>query len=773
MTKNIVLLSSIVGLILAGCGDKTPTKSETAPIIASIDGQEVTTEEFDYVYKKNNSKNNDAYSKASIDEYLDLYTNFRLKVREAEELGYDSTNEFRNEFKDYERQLAEPYLTEKSVSDKLIEEAYNRSTEEINAAHILMLVKPEDTPEDTLKAYNKILEYRNMALTKKESFGTLAKRFSQDPSAKQNEGDLGYFTSMQMVYPFENGAYNTPVGEISTPVRTRFGYHIIHVKDRRKARGQVKVAHIMLRATEGMDEVDLKAAENSSKEIYTKLKNGASWNEMCKQFSEDASSAGKGGELSWFGTGSMPKEFENASFGIKENGEITEPIKTAYGYHIIKLVDKKGIETFEEAKPKLESKIARDTRSQLPKEAFIKRIKKENNFEEVSSSLDYIYSLANDKFLEPGWKYDENNENGDKKLFSISGINYSNNDFLKNIQEQLRPKKGATPIMVMKNLYKLYTEKLLVEYEKEHLADKYIDYKMLLKEYRDGILLFKLMDEKVWSKAVQDTSGLNKFYNENSSNYQWKERANTVIINAIDQTTLDKVKEDMKQEKFETFKFKINPIQFAYGKSNMEGATQIELDKIVGIMNADSKVTVTVTGYTESKGSTSSNKTLSLERAKAAKKYLVEKEIASNRITVKGLGETNFVAGNKKVEDRAKNNRVEFNLFTTSYRALEEKYNKENALTLKVKEGKFEKGDNPILNDVSFEKGETVLEKEGRKVLVIIEEILAPAPKTLKESRGLVISDFQNYLEKEWVKDLKLKYPVVVQQEEVNKLIKE
>ena len=218
----------------------------------------------------------------------------------------------------------------------------------------------------------------------------------------------------------------------------------------------------------------------------------------------------------------------------------------------------------------------------------------------------------------------------------------------------------------------------------------------------------------------------------------------------------------MKQDKFETNKISINPISFEYKKSEMDGATQVELDKVIGMLNSDDKMTVELSGYTELKGATSENKTLSLKRVEGAKKYLTEREINTERITIKGLG-----------EDKSKGNTVEIQLFTTSYKALEEKYNKENPLTLKITIGNFEKGDNPILDDVKFEKGETTLEKEGRKVLVIVDDIIAPSSKTLIESRGLVISDYQNHLEKEWVKELKTKYPVVVTQEEVNKLIKE
>ena len=772
MVKRLLLITAATTLFLAGCKNNGAKKSEKKPVLGTIDGEKITTEEFDYVYKKNNSKNQDAYSKASIDEYLDLYMNFRLKVREAESLGYDTTAEFKNEFKDYERQLAEPYLTEKSVSEKLIKEAYDRSTKEVNASHLLIMVKEDAAPKDTLMAYNKVKKYREMATSGKGEFGDLAKRFSEDPSAKQNGGNLGYFTAMQMVYPFENAAYNTKVGEISNIVRTRFGYHILKVHDKRGARGRVKVAHIMRRATEGMDEVDLKAAEAKINEIHKKVTEGGDWNSLAKQFSEDGSSASRGGELKWFGAGQMPAAFDEVSFSLKEKGDISKPIKTAYGYHIIKLIDKKGIPSFEEMKPELESKIQRDVRSQLPKEAFIKRIKKENNFKENVSVKEEIFKLADSTFLTPEWKYDENNSTYGKTLFSVADKNYTGLDFLGNIKNQLRPKNGNAQ-NAMANLYKSYWQKELIDYEKANLENKYIDYRMLLQEYRDGILLFKLMDEKVWSKAVQDTAGLRAFHQEKSSNYMWEERAKTVILNAASEDVLKMAKEDIKNPRFLTSKYSLNPISFEGKSTSIKGETIPEIDKIVGYLNANKNLSVDLTGYTDSYGKEKTNLTIGSDRADFVKNYLVKREIAESRIKTLSKGEANPIGSNKTKEGKAQNNRVEIKFYTSSLKGLEEKYNKENSLNITVTEGVFEKGDNAILDEVEWNTGEYALNKGGRAISVNIMEIKAPTKKKLNECKGLVISDYQNHLEKEWVKELKKKYPVVIDQAEVDKLIKQ
>ena len=767
---GLIILSS---LLIVGCKNNSPKKSSKAPVIQTIDGVEITSEEFNYVYKKNNARNDNAYAEESIREYLELYTNFRLKVREAEKLGYDTTVEFKREFEDYKKQLAEPYLTEKSVSDKLVKEAYERTKQEVNASHILVSVAADASPDDTLAALNKINKYREMIVDGGADFSDIAKRFSEDPSAKNNGGNLGYFTALQMVYPFENAAYTTLVSQVSKPVRTRFGYHIVKVHDKRDARGQVRVAHIMRRATDGMDEIDVKAAESKINEIYKELKGGADWISLCKQFSEDASSAARGGELKWFGAGIMPKTFDEAAFGLQNKGDISEPVKTAYGFHIIKLLDKKDISSFDDMKGELEAKIKSDSRSKLPQEAFIKRISIENNFVENKSTKEMVFKLADSTFLTPNWSYDAQSSNYKKTLFSIAEKNYTANDFLSQINKQLRPRDAKSPLVVMNNLYKNYYEKELVEYEKQNLENKYIDYSMLLKEYRDGILLYKLMDEKVWSKAVNDTAGLSKFYKENLAKYMWSERADAFIINTSNNEILESVRDDLKFKRYKTSKYKINPIMFEGKAESLDGETQPDLDRIVGYLNGNKKLSITLNGYTDSYGSKKNNSKIALGRVEYIKNYLISKGIDNERVVVKSFGDQNPGQTNKTKEGKAKNNRVEVEFYTSSIKALEEKYNNDNSLNLTVVEGLFEKGDNAILDEVNWNVGEYVLDKEGRKILVQIKEILPQQEKKLAECKGLVISDYQNYLDQQWISSLKKKFEVVIFDDEVNKLIKQ
>ncbi|MFN3403419.1 MAG: peptidylprolyl isomerase [Cytophagaceae bacterium] len=742
---------------------KSQSKVSKEPSIISLGNQEIPTAEFTYVYNKNNSNSDDAYSEKSIREYLELYVNFRLKVKEAETLGLDTTAAFKKELEGYRRQLAQPYLTEKGVTEQLTKEAYDRMKEEIRASHILITVSPDADPKDTLAAFTKIAEIRDKAL-KGEDFGKLAKEFSQDPSAKTNNGDLGYFTALQMVYPFEDAAYKTPVGQISNPVRTKFGYHIIKVRDRRKSQGQVRVAHIMVRATTGLPESDSIAAKQKIDEIYSRAIKGEDWNQLASQFSDDVNSKSKGGELQWFSTGKMIPSFEEASFKLVKQGDISAPIQTPYGWHVIKLLEKKELESFQELESSLKSKVSKDSRSELNKSMLIARLKRENTFTENQKTLDLAISKADSTLLSGSWNFTADPKNN-PVLFTINKENTNLNDFLSYVKEKQRFRKNISPAQYMRVMYKDFHEDKLISYEEAHLHEKYIDYKMLVKEYRDGILLFQLMDEKVWSKAIEDTAGLKAFFNGNREKYKWKDRAEAVIYSVSDKETLELLKTDINKGSFQVRDFKLDPIQFAVGKAELPESSKKDLDKLAFQMIKDKALSAIV----ESSADAKENLNISTQRANVVADYLKSKGVDSTRIIVKDLGR----APAKKTEaERVADRKTSIKLFSTSKKVLESNYNQNAPLTLQVSEGMFQKGENEILNKVEWKAGTYTFEKDGRVYFVKINKTEEPRQKTFEESRGMAISDYQSYLEQEWIKDLKKKYPVTVNDAEVQKLIK-
>ena len=651
--KKIYLL--FLGLIFAFASFAQEQYNDDA-VLMTIDGRKITKGEFSRIYHKNNN-NSDI---KSVDDYVDLFVNFKLKVIEAENRGMDTLPKFKNELQGYVRQLEKPYLTDSAVDARLINEALERSKYDVRVSHILIKLKTGATPADTLKAYNKIKSIYNR-IKKGESFETLAKKYSDDTYTAVKGGDLGYFTVFQMVYPFESAAYNTKKGEMSKIFRTRFGYHILKVTDKRPAYGQVKVAHIMISVPKDADSTTAAKAKEKIDKIYKDLKSGKDFATLAKEYSDDKGSAQRGGELSWFGTGRMVPEFELAAFSLKHKGDITKPVKTPYGWHIIKLIDKKEPKSLDDNREFVKSKLSKDNRAHQSYYAVLERLKKEYNYKDYinklksiikyydGESLDYhelndsIINLQTDKLMEFG-----------DTVFYVKDFMY----FLKETGNDIRRKKPA-PFIYRK--FKEYSEKMLFDYERKQLPKKYPEFKYLVQEYHDGILLFDLTDKMVWSKAIKDTAGLRKFYEKNKNKYMWGERKLAMVYTV--------------PEKY----------------------------------------------------------------AKKARKIAAKSE----KLSVKEITD--------KLYKLAK---------------------KDTSAKFLVEEKKFSKGDNELIDKANIDKGIVELEnKDGLVKFAYIIKKLPPMPKELSEVRGLMTADYQNYLEKEWIKELRKKYKVEIN-EKVLKSVK-
>jgi peptidyl-prolyl cis-trans isomerase SurA len=758
MNKAFLALIPLI-FVFACKSNKPATTSNTKPqgtVLGTIGSDPILSDDFSYVYTKNNINAENAYAENSLKEYMNLYVNFRLKVKEAEALGLDTTAAFKSELDGYKKQLAAPYLTEKEVTQQLVREAYDRMKEEVRASHILILVKPDADPKDTLIAYNKIKNIRDKAL-KGENFDQLAKANSEDPSAATNSGDLGYFTALQMVYPFEDAAFKTPVGSISSIIRTRFGYHVLKVTARRPSQGEVRTAHIMIRYTTGGSTEDSLAAYRKIEEISKKLSADEPWATLVKTFSEDVQSKSKNGELPWFSTGRMVASFEDAAFALKNPGDVSKPVLTPYGWHIIKLLERKELAPFEEMEPTLKQKVNRDSRSELNKKAFLDRIKKEDEFKENTANVNATMLLADSTLTKGSWKYNADDVKNKKTvLFTIKNEPYSRLAFYEFIKAKQRARTDVTPIVYMGQLYSQYVEETLTKWEENHLAEKYVDYRMLVKEYRDGILLFQLMDQKVWSKAVEDTTGLRAFFNENRSKYQWKERSKATILSASSKETLNKVKEEIKSTDYEVLEPAGLDLKYAKNKVAIPQENMAALDKMVTALLRDKKLVLYLVETSIKNESIKSG-----SRKDSLTQYFVSKGITANRI--KGSVSSTFNTSNALVKLYAR---------STSKKAIELRYTTKDPLALQITEGLYQKGENEWVDKSEAKVGSYPFEAKDRFYLVIIDKIEAPRPKELEECRGLVISDYQNYLEKKWLEGLKTKYPVSVNEAELNKMVK-
>jgi peptidyl-prolyl cis-trans isomerase SurA len=774
-------------LQLAACQTSKPTAAATTaltgsagalagsgPAIETLGSYKVPASEFGYVYKKNNGTAPDYGTRQSVTDYLTLYTNFRLKVLDAEKRGLDTTQAFHRELDGYRQQLAQPYLTEKGVTDQLVREAYNRMGQEVNASHILIRVAPDASPADTAVAYQKVTTLRQRVTSGGEDFSAVAGKTSEDPSAKENGGKLGYFTSMQMVYPFETAAYLTPVGQVSQPIRTRFGYHIIKVNDRRAAQGEIKVAHLMVRVTPQAPKTDSTTAHKKINELYGRLRKGESWDKLVTQFSEDAGSAANGGELPPFGTGRMIPSFEEVAFKLQKPGDVSAPVQTPYGWHIIKLLEKQPVPSFATLEPTLKSKVAKDSRSELNRTAFLKRIRQEDQFVEIPSAKALAFAQADTALVKGRFKFNpatmtasgaKASKNtvkagGDKlPLFTIKGKPYLVSDFLTYVQQNQRPRPTAQPAFAMQQLYDQYVDQSLTEFEKNSLDTKYEDYRMLVKEYRDGILLFQLMDEKVWTKAIEDTAGLRKFFLANQANYQFGQRARGTVISAATPQLLARAQRELATRRYPvagragTVLVHFKPGTVALATSN---GTAV-LSDLAKRMDQDTALIATVAGHIK-RGESSA---LARQRATAAIDYLTK----TSKIERRRLAVAPASAATADGDTR-------LTVYSNATSVLETNLNTQNPLAVQIQERTFQKGDNKVMDDyLTRPAGTYKIQRDGRHYAIVVKQSLPAGPKALSDARGQATSDYQNYLEKQWIEQLRQQYPVKVNESEVNKLV--
>ena len=541
MKKNLLI---VFGILLS-----IGVRAQQDPILMEIDGKPVTKSEFLQIYLKNNTE--PKYDKAALDEYMQLFVKFKLKVAEAEALGYDTIPKLSKELEGYRKQLALPYLVDAAKNEELVKEAYDRTKTEVRASHILIRIESNAAPADTLAAYNRIIGLKKR-IEKGEDFAAVAKgkNGSEDPSAVNNGGDLGYFNAFQMVYPFEDKAYNTGTGTVSEPFRTRFGYHIIKVTDRRPARGTIKAAHIMVAVPKTATEEEFKNAEKKINEIYSKLSAGAKFEEMAKEFSDDPSSNQKGGELPPFGTGSttrMVPSFEDAAFSLKNNGEYSMPVRTDYGYHIIKKLEWNDVKSFDDMKKELTNKVNRDERSKKTQDSFVLKLKKDYKYQDKSKkNVKWFVQNLDTNYYVGKWNADE--LKSDKPLFTLDGQKFGQQDFATFLENNYRAVRKDENSATVKSQFKNWEKEAILGYEETKLEGKYPDFKALITEYHDGILLYEVMSDKVWNKAMKDTVGLKEYFEQNRSKYMWGNRIDAIVYECLNQQIADQVTKMIKND---------------------------------------------------------------------------------------------------------------------------------------------------------------------------------------------------------------------------------
>jgi peptidyl-prolyl cis-trans isomerase SurA len=624
-------------------------------ILLTIDDDVILASEFKRVYNKNLDLVQEE-SQKSVDGYLQLFIDYKLKVAEAYAQDFHNAQSYKEDFAKYEEQLSRNYIFEEKVTSELAKEAYDRSLEEIDASHILVLVTYDAVPQDTLKAYNKIKLVRDRAV-KGEDFAMLAKKNSEEPSIEKTEGHLGYFTAFSLVYPFETTAYNTEVGKVSEIVRTQFGYHIIKVHDRRAKASEITVSHIMITTR---DTTKNYTPKERIQEIYALLQQGESFENLAKQYSDDKNSGKNGGKLRRFSKGDLRSaSFEEAAYNIESPGDMTEPVQSDFGWHIIRLEEKHSLPSYEEKKEILERRVKEGSRSKIVTNAVNKKIKEKYGFSMGESYSPFFDTYVTKEILGRNWYFDTIPASENKRIFTIGDREIFYNDFGQYIySRQTKSKQYNSTITLLNDFYDEFETLTLKTYFRDKLEVENEEYAGIISEYRDGLLIFDVMGKNVWRKAKRDTLGQQKYFEENRGKYQWKQRVDAEIIG----TSNEKISQQ------------VNGL-FNEGKTGDEVKKQLNVDKKINVLLTK--------GVFE----------------------LGERELPSGFIPQLGVSK----------------------IYTE--------------------------------ND-SF-------------ILVKVNEILAPAPKEFDVIKGRVLSDYQTYVEKIWMDELKAKYKVEVNQKTLKRVKKE
>lgn len=546
--KTSTFFPRLVGMAMALALYAVPVLAQDTDVL-DIAGERVSLADFEHVFGKNNRDS--VYTVEALDEYMELFINFKLKVREAEALGMDTAEVFKKELAGYRTQLARPYLVDTELLDALVMEAFERKKQEVRASHLLVSVGAKASPSDTLKAWNRIQNLRSRVVAG-EDFETVArsKGGSEDPSVASNGGDLGWFTAFQMVYPFECAAFQTEVGDVSEVVRTRFGYHILKVGSKRKAHGEVQVAHIMVRMPDDAPQDQVANAEGRIQEVLRLLRSGQDFDALALKYSEDPSTAAKGGLLPWFGTGKMVEPFEEAAFGLDNIGDLAGPIRTNYGFHILKLVDKKELPSFEEIQRELTKKVRRDSRAEITKTSFVRGLQAEYDAEISTRRRDALVRAGSgiDSLFHPGHPLTGvKSSELSRTLFSVAGQDHTVGDFVDWVNASRVRNLDLPSADKVKQEVDRFLESLLLAHEDTQLERKHNDFRLLMEEYHDGILLFELTDQNVWSRAVKDTAGLVAYHEANHDDFMWDDRLDVAIYTCEDADIAKKVRKALRK----------------------------------------------------------------------------------------------------------------------------------------------------------------------------------------------------------------------------------
>jgi peptidyl-prolyl cis-trans isomerase SurA len=596
-----------------------------------------------------------------------------------------------------------------------------------------------------------------------EDFIEMAKKFSKDTKTSTKGGDLGYFTAFQTLYALENAAYRLPLNQISTPIRTASGYHLLKVTDRRPARGSIQVAHILVRISASGTEEGKKSAKNRIESAYERLKQDA-WENVCREFSDDATSKNIRGMLPYFTTGENTPEFEEATYKLKEIGDVSQPFLTNYGWHIAKLMARKPLESFENLAPALRSKVMTHTRGEYIQEMINQRLRKNYEIKEAPGMPERAFENIDTTLLSGRWKFSEPLDLSieTKPLFSVENKSFTVNEFFDfvRIKQEPRP-KGTSMKVLMNKYYQQFIDKKLALSEEENLEKKNPEFRALMSEIYDGMLLSQQMEKNVWEKALVDSVGQRAVYERTKENYRYPERAWGIIATTDSDSLLTRAKASLAKMPYQ-LRRKGPDLLFNVNDAYITEDHRESLFDVGVTMYRNENYLVEVSAFSD----VNEVDTISAERLKRAVRAVLfnRASLSLARVMEKDNGKYNPVA------DPARNRRVSFQYFTNSVKDVEKVLNSLKIGNISIEDGVFVKGNNKYINAAKWEAGEQLLMLDGKRTWLKINKIEPSRIKTFAEARGAVINEYQRQLEAQWLAKLNQQFPVKINEDELKKL---
>ena len=722
-----------------------------------LGSKKISTEEFLKTYTS--LVESDSVTKENQAAFLTDYIDYQLKILAAENAKIADETEFKEEYASFRKELATPYLIDMPTADNLVKEAYQRMKEEKKISQILVKLGENPSPSDTIIAYQK-MENIYQKLKAGGDFSELASKFSEDELSAPKGGGLGYITSLQTTYDFENAIYSIGIGEYSKPFRTASGYHIVKVNNQRPNSGKIRLAHIIISAAVDAPTSLQVDAKKKIEQVEAYLKAGESFELVCKNYSDDPYSRSRGGEIRrWYFSSDLSEELQDALFGLERLGDVSKPIRTNLGWQIFKLLDKKPLLTFEDMSEFIKQKVLTDPdRKELIKNAFMKRVRVENKVtvNEAVKKAAFERMGVERTGEEPFLK---------ESLFTALDKSYTVGDYYSFVQNEKRRRIKALGYLPAKTEQKYLDElieKETLQLEEGNLESKYPAFKEQMSEFYIGSLYSKMIDREVINKSL-DSLGQQSYFVGHRSSFVLPARLEAKLIVADSKKTLTDVVNQLKHAPFAMNK-KLADVGFVLGSSQFKEPSGQILDEIYATLAKNSDYLVEIAGHREESEADS----LSEVRSAQIVKYLTKKGIASYRIIQKD--EANLKPLSKTVKD--KNARVSFRFLSSSTEDLVKKFNALKPKSVEVKEGYFKKGDSPIIDAIDWSIGTKPWETTGKFAVVEVKKIEPERLRSFEEARGLVIRGFQEKLEKEWVVKLRQQYPVVVNNAELEKILK-